>query len=541
MTHTAHANLHVSLTNHSDFYSTLSELDRLRVTELQPLMVQYLSTDAEQALCTLWDALQAQASPQVLLLANYNSGKTLLCQTLTNSDCGEVADIPKTDRVDGYPWAGVTLLDSPGLNAPMDHQAITEAQLARATLILALIREGDHDSHCVYERLMPPLAEGKPIFVVFNHQLPQDEQQACERQIRAQFVRYAENYAEHHAVETEWLDRVNSLPLFSVNLGSAHKAIRQGKTALLPHTGWLPLAEGLQTWLSGIDAQQQCVKGSQQLLLADGIQPLLAVLPDIPTLHAQQQAEQQRQDEENNTHQLNHLWLYQQSERCLRQGLQAQRKRMTDLVQQRLHGRMAADTMATGLQHILSDLLVTLQDTLTQQVASHQASIEAALSMPDIDQLDTHSNSALQQSLRSGVKKGLKNLDEKALLTVLKTGRQWKLPILKGRWEKTLGKWAGRAAPMISIATGLWEVASAHSEQEKANQREHDAAISEQTALVDTQTALETAARGVLTEWLEGLPAPETDVSASERVTQQLADRQTCERLHKAVMATTVK
>jgi predicted GTPase len=84
-----------------------------------------------------------------------------LLNALLGRHAAAIANIPTTDRIDRYDWNGYVLLDSAGVDAPIEHEEVPQAQLQRCALIMSVVREGDQDTRDVYGRLSHLLAEGK--------------------------------------------------------------------------------------------------------------------------------------------------------------------------------------------------------------------------------------------------------------------------------------------------------------------------------------------------------------------------------------------
>lgn len=60
------------------------------------------------------------------------------------------------------------MLDTPGVNAPVEHEQATAEQVQKCGLMLFVIREGDQDVKSVYERLFGMIQSGKQVFIVLN-------------------------------------------------------------------------------------------------------------------------------------------------------------------------------------------------------------------------------------------------------------------------------------------------------------------------------------------------------------------------------------
>ena len=68
---------------------------------------------------------------QIMLYGAYNAGKSSLINLLMAENVAPVDDIPKTDSVNEYSWQGYRLIDTPGVNAPIKHEKITDNQLKK--------------------------------------------------------------------------------------------------------------------------------------------------------------------------------------------------------------------------------------------------------------------------------------------------------------------------------------------------------------------------------------------------------------------------
>ena len=67
--------------------------------------------------------------PTIMVYGIYNAGKSTLINALIGQEKAKVSDRPETDMVTEYHWQGIRLFDTPGIDAPIQHQNITEAHL----------------------------------------------------------------------------------------------------------------------------------------------------------------------------------------------------------------------------------------------------------------------------------------------------------------------------------------------------------------------------------------------------------------------------
>ena len=136
---------------------------------------RYLGENQASVLKEEYQQKKGEALLQVMLFGSYNAGKSSLINALKMEEVAAIGDIPKTAQADRYYWNGCYLLDTPGVNAPIEHEAVTEEQINRSELILFVIRQGDQDVKDVYERMFNMLKRDKQVFVVFNHELGEDD------------------------------------------------------------------------------------------------------------------------------------------------------------------------------------------------------------------------------------------------------------------------------------------------------------------------------------------------------------------------------
>ena len=84
--------------------------------------------------------------PQIMMYGIYNAGKSSVINALIGKDVAKVADIPTTDNVDLYQWNEYEIADTPGIEAPIEDEMVTEEHLRRADVVLFVMSNtGSHD------------------------------------------------------------------------------------------------------------------------------------------------------------------------------------------------------------------------------------------------------------------------------------------------------------------------------------------------------------------------------------------------------------
>jgi small GTP-binding protein len=108
--------------------------------------------------------------PTLMVYGVYNAGKSTLLNAIFGKDeMAQTADRPMTDRVDAYEYNGFTIYDTPGINAPIQHENITLEHLNKVEMVLFVIsNSGSFEDKVVYERLIEVVKHKKPLLIVLN-------------------------------------------------------------------------------------------------------------------------------------------------------------------------------------------------------------------------------------------------------------------------------------------------------------------------------------------------------------------------------------
>lgn len=109
--------------------------------------------------------------PTIMVYGTYNSGKSTLINALFGIDeKAKTGDAPETSIVEAHTYKGYTLYDTPGINAPQEHTAVTNEHLKKCELILfVLSNDGSFEEKYIYERISEIVELKKPILIVLNN------------------------------------------------------------------------------------------------------------------------------------------------------------------------------------------------------------------------------------------------------------------------------------------------------------------------------------------------------------------------------------
>lgn len=112
--------------------------------------------------------LQAE-KPKIMVYGIYNSGKSTLVNSLCEKAVAEVADRPMTSTIAEYDAGKYILIDSPGVNAPMEHEQIADRHLKNCHAILFVISsKGLFEDRQNYIKMLNLMKRDIPFYIILN-------------------------------------------------------------------------------------------------------------------------------------------------------------------------------------------------------------------------------------------------------------------------------------------------------------------------------------------------------------------------------------
>lgn len=117
------------------------------------------------------DTKLSNFNPTIMVYGVYNAGKsTLLNAIFGKNEMAKTGDAPETAEVKAYSYNGYTIYDTPGINAPIEHQQITDEHLSKSELIIfVLSNNGSFEERYIYEKIGEIIKAKKPILIAINN------------------------------------------------------------------------------------------------------------------------------------------------------------------------------------------------------------------------------------------------------------------------------------------------------------------------------------------------------------------------------------
>lgn len=478
----------------------IQELD-----ELHSLLTQL--PDASQSLHLL-QQIRNQVQHNrltILLYGNYNAGKSSLINLLLGREVAPVADIPTTNQLCEYEWRGIRLLDSPGINAPIAHQQISQAQLDKSDLVLFVIRSGDVDEASLFGEMARLLTANKQLCILLNCDSSEPETvQRWQSRLDSNLLTHllAAGISEHV---------LRTIPLLPVNLLTARRARDLDQAPLLAASGFPLIESRLIHW-----ARQQWQKAAWLSSLFNRLdqQVLQPLLQGDNGSSALQVLEQRQQTLEASERQLQTLAIAQLMSEL--QGLRPRLQRVLELPQDEVHAAVTheIEAMTERLQTWLSSRHGALPENTLRAWAQLQKSPEFG---PENNLM-----AEIYQQLQ-----GL--LTPEHIQSMLQKGQQMGLPWLKQMGKDSLGQLGRRLNVGLRLLTTGWEYYAAGRDEVKARAQAQQQALQHHQRLEAIIEHLRAQLQEQLQQMITLLFAPQRQALLEERATR-LAQCSTCER-----------
>lgn len=401
---------------------------------------------------------------QIMLYGAYNAGKSSLINALLGRDAAVVNDIPTTDKIDKYDWNGFYLLDTPGVNAPITHEEVTAEQLKRTNAMLFVIREGDQDAKNIYERLFDMLKKGKKIFIVLNHQLAnQDDKLTAIRKINSVLCFLAPQYN----VKDADIAHITVLP---INIRTAYNGRLRSHEKLLEHSGYNTFIQSFHEWVVVQDQESQQFASLQNQIHECWYSPIISQIKAKLDQKESGDIRSLRDDRLMLEGEKSALKIH--SSQYIIQQVNLLKSDVSHVLQ----SAKSQSELDSKLQAIFEPMIPKVELWLSEELGKVSNKLSIPISHKQENYGDDDSkNSAFADTIIDGAKNALK--DKENLKQALLLGRQFKIPMLKGRWEKTLGNWAGKAAIAVQVLTFVYDIYKANADQNRQNQESRQRSV----------------------------------------------------------------
>lgn len=154
----------------SEISTYKSICEQLKSNEKQILELGILEKDNLNKFYTDIEQKLNNFKPSLMVYGCYNAGKSTLINALFGKEVAKTSDVPETDRVNEYIYNNFSIYDTPGINAPIQHEEVTNEHLAKSEIIIFVVsNDSGFEESYIYDKLKNIFLAKKPVIIVLNN------------------------------------------------------------------------------------------------------------------------------------------------------------------------------------------------------------------------------------------------------------------------------------------------------------------------------------------------------------------------------------
>lgn len=388
--------------------------------------------------------------PYLMVYGIYNSGKSTLINALFGIDVAEVDDVPKTDKVQKYEIDGIIIYDTPGIDAPIEHEMVTEEHLKKSEAVLFVMSsDSSFEERKIYEKIMKILKQNKKVIIVLNNKSGVDytEGQRMLNRIEENLVKVMD--------ETGY--KAEGIESYFVNLKSALKAKKEGKQLLLEKSGMKTLEQAIiKAAIQSKENILTTVEGLISNFINDKIESLSNQIEDVVLQEKEKLSVSVRKEKE----------------RVKYEAFALIEKKIIEM-REKIRSMLLENADSYSLENYIRREILEMQNEISNKLQQSSDFLQGQiqLTVGKLEELEKQlddEGSEIAKYAEEGLKV-LKNKEiaQKGIKGLLLKLRELKIPGIKGKWEKTLTKWAGKGAKVLGIAVSAYEIYSSIKKQQE--------------------------------------------------------------------------
>jgi len=432
------------------------------------------------------------SKPVITVYGIYSHGKSSLINALLGEDAADIGPDPTTDKPQAYEWRGYTLVDTPGIDAPIEHEQITNEQLYKSEVVLLVINSRSNELLRIQELLVAAAKNRQHVCLIIN------DWSGCLNEPE-KLVRLKDNFAkklQEEAAKQEVENILDLVPIFFVNAKSALKAKKEHNDKLLEHSGIIRLEQDIiELFFEKLPAGQLWLRLLKEFSnLVDSGQTAIAEQTNEPRLSKAQKSQRR----------------ILQTEKEAREDIERELDRRLARLKIQIRNRLdpvrsqeeAVDAIAPLIQGFGDSLGAYCQSRLEEAGSTVEG---ICLDYDDfLRSLDAKNFEPTAAGGDSGVLAAVKSLPWKNLLgelkwenlvkdtvvNILKFAKEQLPQLFRGIGIKTMGKWAEAflkaLGPILMIASLIYDFYQASKSEEEAR----DAALRKAQQLDEAAASL---------------------------------------------------
>ncbi len=201
---------------------------------------------AFRELQTIFEDKREESDATIMVYGVYNAGKSTLINALIGKEVAEVDDVPKTAIVSEYKCNNYLILDTPGIDAPLEHEEITQAQLIKTDMIIFVVNPvGVAEEKKTLSALVDLFMQNKKVFIVFNEKDTFSDSDFIK--LKDQTWKLLQDIASERSLNTNIISQV---PIFKIDAKTALEGKLTNEQLLIEVSGYYELENALNKFIN---------------------------------------------------------------------------------------------------------------------------------------------------------------------------------------------------------------------------------------------------------------------------------------------------
>ncbi|WP_211309302.1 dynamin family protein [Rivihabitans pingtungensis] len=402
---------------------------------------------------------KAQVGATIMVYGVYNAGKSTLINALLGQELAAVADVPETARVQGYRWGDFEVVDTPGIDAPLEHEEITREQLIQSDIVIFVVNPlGVVEEEKTLNVLLELVLAGKKIFLVLNckNRFDPIDLARIKNELRERIQQKAGNRQV-----------LGNIPIVEVNARSALKAKLENKPNLLNSSGFPRFESELSTFFASVQQQEIVARVATELrsfidetVIELDKQQDQASIKRLDAFYAEiARREIDIRQGLKSLIEAKAAYICKSTIIALNQDGEGTQGKIEQLISQ------ANQQVCTELEDALKRLGLDASEMLGEVIQDIQVQLQGNIrrAMPGFEAESVHSDQMPSSPsgidltlLKFGARQAGSMVNAEHVVSAMKIGKEWLPTLFKGIGPATMGKVAeqivGKVIPVISIA-----------------------------------------------------------------------------------------
>lgn len=470
-----------------DFAQTLRTFE-----EVSASLGRWLGAAQHEALKARLYAKSEQLHPRIMVFGLYNAGKSTLLNALMGRAEAKMADRPETSTVTEYTWGNYRLMDTPGIDAPIEHETVAEEQLKSCDVVLFVVAAGGAtDEAGTWQRLVEIVARGRQVMLIVNNKAGIEDGGRDFQGVNDNLRRHMQAAGRDQGVD----NILQKVPVHWVNAKSALRGQLENKPVLVAASGLPELQTALAQFLEQTDSWTMLAACRSELRLA--IEQANGQL-----LQASNQRQGQALDTAQRQIESERARLLSTLNDSLDRDCRTAQREITGLIAEVANGHVPGNptqAMESGADRIVKAVGENLTRALELELPISQQALNAIGTLAESSLKETQARldanipgdapeeeGGFSPAFKAAFQKvpvgSVSEMTEIGVKAALELGKDLLPKLFKGIGPKTMGRWAGTAGrwagPLVQVGTalyGVYEAVSAENAQRAAAVRKTQA------------------------------------------------------------------